>query len=558
MGLDDIRQAIVLSLEGDEKVKAELAEVEKKLGEMFTTASVKAELIGKAFDLAVGAVGALGGALKQGIQDAMQAERQSLQLGAALRVQGGANNELVQGLMRRSGELQRLTNVQDDEIRQLQIMSINMGKNVDETDKLIRASISLANATGTDVNSAFSDLQRLQVTGQTRNVALREAVEGLTKAQIESGDAIDLVNDKFGDQLTLMTEGTLGAQEGLIIAWGEYAEALGSAAMAGGVVEGVMRSLSDELTRMSNLETWAVFTDLVGKLSMLNPMTMVQGAGMQWLAEKFGTPDDPAFNMEQDPGGSELGPFSAGTPSKGKPKPKAKKPGAGETPDMEYAGDTREVLDAGGMSVFLPEGPAQVEAVTTSFDTMGESVHYVSESIDGAQIAMQEFSETGQAAIGLLSSITVDAFESMVEGAEVSGRDMAVSFLKGLGRQVMGAGLANLLEAAAMAAVSHGLDPYAADLAAVGAAQVALGGALIAGGAALSPGDGSGGGGGGRGGGGGSPSDFGHGSSSKGGDERGGKGDRTVTIVVEGLMSPGEMGAWVNRALKQAEDEGRL
>lgn len=118
----------------------------------------------------------------------------------------GNREGLTKRLLSQAKELSDVTGVSDKAITKQQIFLAQQGRTADQIDKTIKAAIRLSKVTGEDLSSA---VERLDGTleGNIRGLEkLDDRFKGLTKAQLESGAAVDLVNEKYSGVLELQTE----------------------------------------------------------------------------------------------------------------------------------------------------------------------------------------------------------------------------------------------------------------------------------------------------------------------------------------------------------------
>lgn len=137
-------------------------------------------------------------AIRQGINDAVEEAKLTRQIEASLLAVGDASSATVQGILDFADAIKSATGVSDDLVKSTFITAQNFGISTEKAKELTVAAIDLAAATGTDVESAVRLLGGTfdGTVGKLGNYG--EEFRNLTKAQLEAGDAIDLVSKKFG------------------------------------------------------------------------------------------------------------------------------------------------------------------------------------------------------------------------------------------------------------------------------------------------------------------------------------------------------------------------
>lgn len=120
-------------------------------------------------------------------------------LSNSLKIMGEQNVEAsVERFKRLSETLQNTTTVSDDHVIALASLGVAAGKSDVQIEKLIKASLDLAAATGRDVDTTFQALLNTYK-GVARGISdIMPELQGLTAAQLRNGDAVDYVSKKMG------------------------------------------------------------------------------------------------------------------------------------------------------------------------------------------------------------------------------------------------------------------------------------------------------------------------------------------------------------------------
>lgn len=157
-----------------------------------------------------------------GIQEALRLGKESLDAASEKQQQKSAllnaldNQVAVQErLLAQADKLEANTLVDDDDIIKLDRYLASLGLTEKQIASLNDASVQLAAVQGTSVRSAADKLIAAQA-GQVRGLAkLVPEVKSLTKAQLASGAAADLVAKKFAGSAEALATGLIGARNEL-------------------------------------------------------------------------------------------------------------------------------------------------------------------------------------------------------------------------------------------------------------------------------------------------------------------------------------------------------
>lgn len=176
-----------------------------------------------------------------GLQQAIELGKESFQAFADKQQQKNAlltalnNQEAVQErLLAQADKLEANTLVDDDDIIALDRYLASLGLTEKQITTLNEASVQLAAVQGTTVRAAADKLIAAQA-GQTKGIAkLVPEIKGLTKQQLASGAAADLVAKKFKGSAEALATGIAGAQNELKDFTENFKEGFG-AAIADGI-----------------------------------------------------------------------------------------------------------------------------------------------------------------------------------------------------------------------------------------------------------------------------------------------------------------------------------
>jgi len=580
--VDTNTEEFVLKID-DSQAKRSAGEVEKRLGKMFDQSALKAAAFNQALSLGQRAMAGLVEWVKKGVESAIQYERTTNQLNTVLRSLGDSGGVWVGILQRQSSVLERLTGISDETIRQYQIMALNMGTASDRVDDLIRASVSLGNAMDMDVRTAMIQIVKTQTGLVEETLKATGAVDGLTQEQLKAGEAIDVINEKFHEQLTVMTEGGAGATVGLATAWANLGEEIGKFATMGPAVStlttiaDVIQQMADGLSRIRNLDVEALGKAYLGTLTA--PFAGIPGA-LGLAAYGAGSAGGGGGMLPLEPLVKPTAVGGGGRRSSGK--------GGGKKGGITFGSDFGGEFGAGGDAIFV-EGVGyisqaeyaahqnlrydleasyqdklaalQESQVQYWMDLEDKKTQHIESSAQQQMQAYQLAASAGSQALDLL----MGAVEKLIAGQDVAWAQMAAGFVKSIGRQIMGQGIADVLKGTSMLLTSFGVNPQAHALISHGGVEMGIGGAMMASGAIVAGLTAGGGGGGG-----GAPSlgdtaqqiagDFagGVGGGSASGSSGGG-GDKSITIILQGPVYDGaQAGREIHAKIAEAKRQGLI
>ena len=145
-----------------------------------------------------------------------------------------------------ASSLQQVTTYGDETIIQLSSLAVAMGRTEGETKDMIQAALDMAEATGITAESAIRNLNKTYGGMAGELGELIPELKDLTKEQMENGEAVDLVKEKFAGAAASMADTASGALPQLTNATGDYAEILGQTVLEG--IEPFARSLTKIVT----------------------------------------------------------------------------------------------------------------------------------------------------------------------------------------------------------------------------------------------------------------------------------------------------------------------
>ena len=151
-------------------------------------------------------------------------ERSMIQLNTAL----GGNEASFSRMTGLIDEMAGKTLASKDEIEKLVAELASLGKSDADIEKITRASVALSNVTGKDLNSSMLLINATFEGSSGKLSKLIPEVGDLTKAQLEAGGAVDLLNQKFGAISDAMGQGISQKFHNLSLSFYDFKEAIGA------------------------------------------------------------------------------------------------------------------------------------------------------------------------------------------------------------------------------------------------------------------------------------------------------------------------------------------
>ena len=164
------------------------------------------------------------GFLKDGVKAALDEENAQHKMYFALE----QNNAALKRMVGFRDQMFRSTLFGKEGINAAISMGLELGRTESQTKKMVETAMGLSRVTGVDLNAAMLQLNGTYEGTIGRLGRLDGDVKKLTKSQLANGDAVELLNKKFGK---LATEGMDTAEGRLIQAqksWEEFGKYLGS------------------------------------------------------------------------------------------------------------------------------------------------------------------------------------------------------------------------------------------------------------------------------------------------------------------------------------------
>ncbi len=166
---------------------------------------------------------------------------------AQLRRALGSQVEVADRLIQKASEFQSKSLVGDEVIIQQQAYLASIGRTEEQINKIIEASLNYSAVTGVSVDSAVKNLSKTfsGLSGELGEAI--PAIRTLTKEQLESGAAVELVNQQFAGQAEIASRVGSGPLTQLKNVWGDLQELLGKA------IAPAVSVVADRLKGLANL-----------------------------------------------------------------------------------------------------------------------------------------------------------------------------------------------------------------------------------------------------------------------------------------------------------------
>ena len=156
------------------------------------------------------------------------------------------NQAAFESLTRQANELRNATGIDDEDIKQVQMLGVSSGKSAGEVKKITQAAIELSAKTGQDLQAAYMMLNGTLAGSAGRLGRVDAEFSNLTADQLKNGEAIDLVLKKWsGSAANAATE-----SQKLKTTWGEIKETVGGGIST--VINPLLSDLNESLKGVSN------------------------------------------------------------------------------------------------------------------------------------------------------------------------------------------------------------------------------------------------------------------------------------------------------------------
>lgn len=240
------------------KVSAQLGE--SGLGQSITAVSTSFLALKGAAEIVSGAFEKVNAVLQEGINDAANAELVNKRLAISMANVGTYTNESMMAINDWAGALETATGTSDETLRSLVSLGIQYGMSTEQAKKATQAALDLAAATGGDVESSFKQIQMTMSGAVGRLGKTVSGLQALTKAELESGAAIDIISAKYSGTALAASNTYAGAQKKIESEIGNVKEAFGRLIAQNPAYIASMESkaaiIHDVAEAMDKMSTW--------------------------------------------------------------------------------------------------------------------------------------------------------------------------------------------------------------------------------------------------------------------------------------------------------------
>lgn len=517
------------------KAKRKAREFKGTLEGAFAKGAIAAKMAEKAFKKVQGAITA-------SFRSALLFDRTVISLKTALELQGREVERNTELFNKQAATLEFATGVSEELIRSLQQKAISLDVSNNRVRNYITASMALARVLKIDVKTAFAQLIKSTNGLVEETLAQVSAVKSLTKEQLESGEAIDVINDKYGKFALEGASGSSGAVAQLTLGF-----------------ENVGKEIAKIITQS---ELFLKMTR-VAAISVQGLANMIAGGEISFekMAEHMLSLSGWTFGPEEKPGFSDRGPPQTMDFTKGIVIDEGE----------ERKREERLKNEKGHRENLLRMTEHYDKLRLEMVESQSEYVLRVARLQSQEEIAIEEEKERRKLEIvrafsDELNRAVMGSFEALITGSEISGKEIAFGLVRGIGQSLVAQGVSDTLRGTGMLLVSGGLNPMGHSLIAHGGTEVATGLAFMGGSYALSrAGWGGGGGSSRRSAGGGGVGGAGAGGGAFSGlfarqtpERYNGRSGQPLTIVFNGPTTAPAVGVAIKQALAAAQQEGMI
>lgn len=170
----------------------------------------------------------LKGLFSEAIAEANAGQEAINNLATSFRNAGIAGEDAITGFQEFASVVQKNTTLADDQIISLGALAANYAKTSDQAIQLTAAAIELSAATGTDLNSAVEQLGGTLNGVSGRLGKIVPGLKGLSEEALRSGQALEIVLERFGGTATSKINTYAGSIAQLKNEFSDFLEGLGN------------------------------------------------------------------------------------------------------------------------------------------------------------------------------------------------------------------------------------------------------------------------------------------------------------------------------------------
>ena len=178
------------------------------------------------------AISQISSVLKDVSREYLKSDEAAVRLNNTLKATGNFSNETSNNLSDYAQKLQGVLGVQDELIKDTISFNLALGLNAQQAEAATTASASLAKALGMDLNTANQQLAST-LSGNTGRLArFIPELKNLTQRQLEAGEAINIVNQRFNSFL-VNTNSVSELAKQIELSFGDIKESIGKGFLGG-------------------------------------------------------------------------------------------------------------------------------------------------------------------------------------------------------------------------------------------------------------------------------------------------------------------------------------
>lgn len=258
---------VKLVLTAEDNISSVIRKVTEHLGNTGMGQAVTAISTGflaaqKAMEIASAGFSKVYGVIADGVSEAAEAENMNKRLAMSMAAVGEYTEKSFLEINEWAGALEAATGTSDDAFKNLVALGIQQGMNTETARKAAEAALDLAAATGEDMNTAFRQMSMTLSGTAGKLEKMIPELRGLTKEQLENGDAIDIISKKYAGFAGNAANSFTGATARMNAQIGNVKEAFGRmiaqnpAVIA--MIDGIAKGIGKAAEKMDDFSTWAI------------------------------------------------------------------------------------------------------------------------------------------------------------------------------------------------------------------------------------------------------------------------------------------------------------
>jgi len=196
----------------------------------------------------VAATALAGISFKKVIDAAVESSEAIEKLNVSLKVSGDFTESAASGFQDLASSIQRTANVSDEQTLALISQAKAIGITNDQTTNLVKASTDIASVMGTDVNTAFGELERTLSGKVSRSLTQRfPELKQLSVEALANGEAVKLLGDRYAGAAEELNNNFGGAVEGITEGFGEIFESIGKIVVENPAIVAALQQVKNNL-----------------------------------------------------------------------------------------------------------------------------------------------------------------------------------------------------------------------------------------------------------------------------------------------------------------------